>query len=210
MLGGPNGAGKSTVAPQLLRNALVLKEFVNADQIASGLSAFNTEAVAFEAGRIMLRRLRELAAERSRFAFESTLARRTLHPFLRQLKAAGYRILVYYVALNSPELALARFEHRAKMGGHDVPGEVVRRRFHRGLANLFRLYLPVADRWQAFDNSVGAKPTKVAVLGRTHHLPVGEMATSAGTGRKRAVAKRAARVDAVERAMAEAVKRARR
>lgn len=166
VLGGPNGAGKSTVAPELLRNALGLKEFVNADQIASGLSAFNTEAVAFEAGRIMLRRVHELARERSTFAFESTLASRSFHQFLVRLKADGYRVLVFYVALMSPELAVARVEHRVRMGGHDVPEDIVRRRFHRSLKNLFELYLPIADRWRVFDNSTGTKPTKVAEQGK--------------------------------------------
>lgn len=108
VLGGPNGAGKSTIAPELLRNALGLKEFVNADQIASGLSAFNTEAVAFEAGRIMLRRVHDLARNRSDFAFESTLESRSFHPFLVKLREDGYRVVIYYVALMSPELAVAR------------------------------------------------------------------------------------------------------
>lgn len=162
VLGGPNGAGKSTIAPELLRNALGLKEFVNADQIASGLSAFNTEAVAFEAGRIMLRRVHELARDRSNFAFESTLASRSFHPFLLKLKEDGYRVVIFYVALMSPELAVARVKHRVRMGGHDVPEEIVRRRFRRSLMNLFELYLPVADRWRVFDNSAGAKPTTIA------------------------------------------------
>jgi predicted ABC-type ATPase len=167
VLGGPNGAGKSTVAPELLRNALGLKEFVNADQIASGLSAFNTEAVAFEAGRIMLRRVHELARERSTFAFESTLASRSFHHFLVQLKANGYRVMLFYVALMSPELAVARVQHRVRMGGHDVPEDIVRRRFHRSLKNLFELYLPIADRWRVFDNSTGTKPSKVAEQGKS-------------------------------------------
>jgi predicted ABC-type ATPase len=167
VLGGPNGAGKSTVAPELLRNALGLKEFVNADQIASGLSAFNTEAVAFEAGRIMLRRVHELARERSTFAFESTLASRSFHHFLVQLKADGYRVMLFYVALMSPELAVARVQHRVRMGGHDVPEDIVRRRFHRSLKNLFELYLPIADRWRVFDNSTGTKPSKVAEQGKS-------------------------------------------
>ena len=167
VLGGPNGAGKSTVAPELLRNALGLKEFVNADQIASGLSAFNTEAVAFEAGRIMLRRVHELARERSTFAFESTLASRSFHHFLVQLKADGYRVMLFYVALMSPELAVARVQHRVRMGGHDVPEDIVRRRFHRSLKNLFELYLPIADRWRVFDNSTRTKPSKIAEQGKS-------------------------------------------
>jgi predicted ABC-type ATPase len=122
VLGGPNGAGKSTVAPELLRNTLGLKEFVNADQIASRLSAFNTEAVAFEAGRIMLGRVHEIARERSSFAFESTLASRTFHPFLLKLKADGYQVLVFYVALRTPELAVARVQHRVRMGRPRRPG----------------------------------------------------------------------------------------
>jgi predicted ABC-type ATPase len=90
VIAGPNGAGKSTAAPFLLKQALGILEFVNADQIASGLSAYSPETVAFQAGRIMLNRLHELADSQANFAFESTLSSRTFAPFLRRCKSTGY------------------------------------------------------------------------------------------------------------------------
>lgn len=77
LLAGPNGAGKSTLAPALLRDTLRVSDFVNADVIAHGLSAYGAGDQAIAAGRIMLERLHELAARRVDFAFESTLASRT-------------------------------------------------------------------------------------------------------------------------------------
>jgi predicted ABC-type ATPase len=128
--------------------------FVNADYIARGLSGRNAEAVAMMAGRIMLMRLKELAALNQDFAFESTLSSRSFAPFLRQLKAQGYQVAIYYFSLASPSLAVRRVKLRVAMGGHDVPADVIRRRFDRSLHNFFALYTPLADRWAVFDNSV--------------------------------------------------------
>lgn len=116
---GPNGAGKSTRADAILA-ALGIQTFVNADYIARGLSGTNTAPVAFEAGRIMLLRLRQLAGAGDDFAFESTLSSRTFAPFLRSLKARGYRVAVYYFALSSPALAVRRVKLRVAMGGHEA------------------------------------------------------------------------------------------
>lgn len=153
---GPNGAGKSTHADAILA-ALGIQTFVNADYIARGLSGRNAEAVAMMAGRIMLTRLKELAALSQDFAFESTLSSRSFAPFLRQLKAQGYQVAIYYFSLASPSLAVRRVKLRVAMGGHDVPADVVRRRFDRSLDNFLSLYTPLADRWVVFDNSaIGA------------------------------------------------------
>jgi predicted ABC-type ATPase len=149
---GPNGAGKSTHADAILA-ALGIPTFVNADYIARGLSGRNAEAVAMMAGRIMLTRLKELAAAQQDFAFESTLSSRSFAPFLRRLKAQGYQVAIYYFSLASPSLALRRVKLRVAMGGHDVPADVIRRRFDRSLYNFFSLYTPLADRWVVFDNS---------------------------------------------------------
>ena len=153
VIGGPNGAGKSTIAPLILRDYLAIPDFVNADQIAAGLSAFNPEGAAFEAGRIMLRRLQELGASGKSFAFESTLSSRTFSVFLTKLKAQGYRVDVCYVWLNSVALAQARVALRVKMGGHHIPAEVIERRYARSAQNFRNLYLPLADKWSVFDNS---------------------------------------------------------
>ena len=149
---GPNGAGKSTHADAILAT-LGIKTFVNADFIARGLSGRATEAVSFAAGRIMLERLHQLADAGEDFAFESTLSSRTFAPFLRELKARGYGVAIYYFALANAQLAVRRVKLRVGMGGHDVPADVVRRRFGRSLGNFFELYAPLASRWAVFDNS---------------------------------------------------------
>lgn len=156
VIAGPNGAGKSTAAPYLLKDALGILEFVNADQIAAGLSAYAPETVAFEAGRIMLQRLRTLAAAKVSFAFESTLSSRTFALFLARCKAQGYQVHIYYVALPSAELATQRVALRVKLGGHNIPPDDIARRFQRSLHNLFALYLPLADRWRVLNNATGA------------------------------------------------------
>jgi predicted ABC-type ATPase len=161
ILAGPNGAGKSTVAPALLQGALAVDEFVNADVIASGLSAFDPESAAIAAGRVMLARLHELAAQRVSFAFETTLASRTLAPWLRDLRASGYQIHLLFLWLPSAEFALARVADRVRAGGHDVPAETVRRRYGAGLGNFFSLYEPLASAWRLYDSS-GLKPALIA------------------------------------------------
>jgi len=156
VIGGPNGAGKSTSAGLLLPDALGIRQFVNADTIAAGLSAFAPESVAFEAGRIMLRRLQALAERRQTFAFETTLASRSFAPFLKRLKSDGYSVRIAYLWLFSPELSIRRVAERVARGGHFVPDETVRRRYQRGLTNFQELYSPLADSWVVCDNSRSA------------------------------------------------------
>ncbi len=164
---GPNGAGKSTHADAILQ-AMGIPTFVNADYIARGLAGTNTEAVNMAAGRIMLRRLQELAAAREDFAFESTLSSRSVAPFLRRLKTAGYRIAIYYFSLDSAQLAVRRVKLRVSLGGHDVPADIVRRRFARSRANFFALYAPLADDWALFDNSHAGEARLIAELDGAH------------------------------------------
>jgi predicted ABC-type ATPase len=128
--------------------------FVNADVIARGLSAFDSESVAFQAGRIMLDRLRELASQRAEFAFETTLASRTFAPFIQRLRESGYLVQLVYVWLNTPSLCVERVRQRFRTGGHFVDEETVRRRYERSLMNFFRLYRPLADDWRVYDNSL--------------------------------------------------------
>ncbi len=165
VLAGPNGAGKSTAAPLLLKGKLAVTEFVNADVIAQGLSGFNPDAVSFSAGRIMLRRLRELAKEKASFAFETTLASRTFAPWLQRLVLAGYHFHLVYLWLPSVELALARVADRVRMGGHDVPELTVRRRHHSGLRNFFQIYQPMTTSWRVYDNS-SAQQMELLAAGR--------------------------------------------
>jgi predicted ABC-type ATPase len=162
VVAGPNGAGKSTAAPRLLRDALAVREFVNADTIAAGLSAFRPESVAIAAGRMMLRRMQQLAEAREDFAFETTLASRSFAPWLTGLQRLGYEVHVLLLWLSSPELAVSRVAERVRLGGHDVPVDVIRRRYRAGLVNFFRLYLPLANSWQLFDNSGPSGPKPIA------------------------------------------------
>jgi predicted ABC-type ATPase len=155
VVAGPNGAGKSTFARLFLPDYADCKEFVNADLIAAGLSPFNPESLAIQAGRLMLERIEALAEARVDFGFETTLAERGYTSLFRGLKDMGYRIHIFFLWLPSPEMALARVRERVKSGGHSVPEEVIRRRFRKGLANLFQVYAPLSDAWLIFDNSAG-------------------------------------------------------
>jgi predicted ABC-type ATPase len=153
ILSGSNGAGKSTAAPAVLVGALAVEEFVNADAIARGLSAFNPDAAALESGRVMLRRLDELAASGANFAFETTLASRSFAAKLEKWIAAGYFFHLYHFWLPSPEMSVARVAGRVYAGGHHIPAETIRRRYHAGLSNFFELYKPLAFSWKLFDNT---------------------------------------------------------
>ncbi|MDR0622330.1 MAG: zeta toxin family protein [Deltaproteobacteria bacterium] len=166
ILAGPNGAGKSTSAPVLLRDTFAVNEFVNADSIAQGLSAFRPESVALEAGRIILKRLRELAGKRADFAFETTLASRSFAPWLKRLSASGYKSHLMFLTLPSADAAIARVASRVSLGGHNVPASDIRRRFAAGLKNLFSLYMPVVSSWQIFDSSYPDSPVKIAEGGQ--------------------------------------------
>jgi predicted ABC-type ATPase len=161
ILAGPNGAGKSTAAPALLQDALAVNEFVNADVIARGLSAFDPDRVALAAGRVMLARLHELARQRISFAFETTLASRSFAPWLREVGASGYEIHLVFLWLSSADLAIERVADRVRNGGHNIPGEVVRRRYSAGIRNFFGLYQPVTTSWVLYNGS-GPQPTLIA------------------------------------------------
>ena len=164
---GPNGAGKSTHADAILA-ALGIATFVNADYIARGLSGRNTDTVAFEAGRIMLKRLHQLSDAGVDFAFESTLSSRTFAAFLATLKYQGYAVVIYYFSLANAQLAVRRVKLRVSLGGHDVPPDIVRRRYGRSVSNLFHLYMPLADEWTVFDNSTTphARPVAAKIQGQ--------------------------------------------
>jgi predicted ABC-type ATPase len=148
-----------------LRGSLKVDEFVNADTLAQGLSAFRPDTVALEAGRITLERLGALAAQGRSFAFESTLASQSLARRLETLKTAGYTVHVLYLWLPDVNLAVARVAERARSGGHDVPVDAIRRRYERGRRNFFMLYRPLADRWRVYDASSVDGPRLAAAGG---------------------------------------------
>jgi predicted ABC-type ATPase len=162
VLAGPNGAGKTTAAPRLLRDMLGVVEFVNADTIAQGLAGFAPEIAAWEAGTVMFDRIRQLAARRSSFAFETTLASRSLAPWLDDLLHAGYAFHLVFLWLPNADLAVGRVADRVRLGGHNVPEATVRRRYDRGLRNFFGLYQPLATAWRLCDNTDLDNPRLVA------------------------------------------------
>ncbi len=153
IIAGPNGAGKTTFAREFLPNEAGCPVFVNADLIAAGLAPFGPEAVALQAGRIMLQEIERHFLVRDSFAFETTLSGRT---YLRQIgrwQKAGYRVKLLFLQLASAEEAIARVAQRVRQGGHNIPEAVIRRRFRTGLANFKQLYAPLVDAWALYDNS---------------------------------------------------------
>lgn len=153
LIGGPNGAGKTTAAFSVFPEKIKCIEFVNADLIAQALSPFNYENVAIQAGKIMLDRIKELIKSRSEFAFESTLASKGFAKVLKDCKNTGYTTNLLYMALPSVELAINRVKYRVLNGGHDIPEDVIRRRYIRSINNLFDLYLPMSDNAYIYDCS---------------------------------------------------------
>lgn len=153
VIAGPNGAGKTTFAREFLPGDAKIIRFVNADLIAGGLSPLRPELAAFAGGRLFLQELDRLALERKDFAFETTLSGLVYLKRLNQWKAAGYRIEITYLRLDSIRLAVQRIASRVRQGGHNVPRKDVIRRFARGWANFQRHYRLVADAWAVYDNS---------------------------------------------------------
>jgi predicted ABC-type ATPase len=174
IVAGPNGAGKSTVAEELLQGTLAVDEFVNADTIAQGLSWFRPQEQAVAAGRAMVARLRKLASSRKDFGFETTLAARRYARWLQTLHGKGYVSCVAFLWLPSPEASVTRVRSRVQAGGHDVPEDVIRRRFSRGLRNFFRLYRPAATTWRFYDNSAASGPRLIARGGAAGQEWVGD------------------------------------
>ena len=162
VLAGINGAGKSSSADPILRDRMRMPVFVNADTIARGLNAFDVDSEAIKAGRIMLEHLRELAAKRRSFAFETTLSGRTYADWLKELCAVGYAAHLFYFWLDSPTLAITRVANRVRSGGHHIPDDTVRRRYSRSIRNFLELYRPVVTTWQVYDNSSGGRPRLIA------------------------------------------------
>lgn len=155
ILGGINGAGKSTASQRIVREAMKIPVFTNADTIARGLNAFDVESEAGKAGRIMLEHMRELVAARRSFAFETTLSGRAYVKWMRDMKHDGYDVHLFYFWLDSAEAAIRRVADRVRAGGHFIPDDTVRRRYSRSVRNFLQLYRPLASTWQVYDNSDG-------------------------------------------------------
>lgn len=153
LIAGPNGAGKTTFAREILTTDLKGMRFINADEIARGLSPFDPASVALKAGRILLSEVDKLIHSSTSFALESTLSGRAQAAILTRAKAAGFRVVLHFLWLPSAKESIARVRNRVKMGGHFVPSEDIRRRYPRILKNLTELYLPLADDWFFWDSS---------------------------------------------------------
>lgn len=168
IIAGPNGAGKTTFAEEFLPLEANCSEFVNADLIASGLSPFQPESVAFTAGRLMLSRMRDLVASGKSFALETTLSSRTYLALIPQWKEAGYRIKLYFLKLPDPEFAIQRVAQRVALGGHAIPEPTIRRRFGRGWENVKSDYISQVDEWAIYDAS---RNPPVLIETGEHQLP---------------------------------------
>jgi predicted ABC-type ATPase len=152
IIGGPNGAGKTTSSRRILP-VFDIRAFVNADEIARGLSPYDPDHSALAAGRLMLERMHELIGSRQSFAFETTCAGRAYLPMLQRCKADGWRVTLVFLWLPSPQDAVDRVARRVRQGGHNIPGDVIVRRYWAGLSNMRLLYLPLADVGTIYDNS---------------------------------------------------------
>jgi len=153
IIAGCNGAGKTTASFTVLPEMLNCREFVNADEIAKGLSPFNVEGVAIQAGRLMIKRMIQLLKDGDTFAFETTLSTRSYVKLIKQAQRRGYFVTLLFFSLATPEQAVKRVAKRVSQGGHDIPYDVILRRYDAGLRNLFKLYIPVCDYWALYDNS---------------------------------------------------------
>lgn len=153
VIAGPNGAGKTTFATEFLPDFVNCREFLNADLIAAGLSPFAPESQNVRAGRLLLERLHELSQEQRDFGFETTLSGRCYARLLQQMRAEGYRVILFFLWLPTADMAVARVANRVRQGGHNVPEHDIRRRYIAGQRNLFRLYRPRVDAWYLYDAS---------------------------------------------------------
>ena len=157
IIAGCNGAGKTTASFTILPEVLNCKEFINADEIAKGLSPFQPESVAMQAGRIMLARMDELLQKGETFAFETTLATKSYKQKIEWAQANDYEVTLLFFWLDSPNMAKKRVAQRVAEGGHSIPSETIERRYHNGIANLFAIYIDMVDICYIFDNSEGRK-----------------------------------------------------
>ncbi len=150
---GCNGAGKTTASFTVLPEILHCREFVNADEIAKGLSPFNPESVAIEAGRLMLQRIEELLDRNETFSIETTLATKSYINLVHKAQTKGYRVHLIYFWLETPELAMQRVAERVRNGGHNIPTEVILRRYVAGIRNLFNIFMNEVALWMIYNNS---------------------------------------------------------
>ena len=163
IISGANGAGKTTASYTILPEILDCKEYVNADEIARGISPFNPDSVNLQAGKLMLERINYLLNESEDFAFETTLASKSFLKYIKKAQNAGYITKLVFLLLNSQELAIERVKNRVEEGGHDIPLDVIIRRYNRGLSNFFKIYKKTVNSWIFINNS--GSPYKIIAEG---------------------------------------------
>ncbi|MFK7912206.1 MAG: zeta toxin family protein [Akkermansiaceae bacterium] len=157
LITGPNGAGKTTFASEILTRELKGMRFLNADEIARGLSPFDPPSVAFKAGRLLITEARELVENKTSFALESTISGIGHTRLIKSAKEAGYEVILHFLWLPAPEESIRRVRQRVKKGGHHVPAEDIRRRYPRTFENLVIHYLPIVDEWFVWQSQKGHK-----------------------------------------------------
>lgn len=160
IISGCNGAGKTTASYSVLPDLLQCREFVNADEIAKGLSPFNPESMAIESGRLMLERIGALLSQTRTFAIETTLATRSYSRLVKRAQDAGYVVVLLYFWLPSPEMAVERVAKRVSEGGHTIPLDTIHRRYWAGLRNFYDIFVPIVDSWMLYENE--DKPCLIA------------------------------------------------
>lgn len=158
IISGCNGAGKTTASLTILPEILKCREFINADEIAKGLSPFHPEEVAIEAGKIMLQRIDVLIAKGVTFAIETTLATRSYKSLVKKAQEKGYEVILLFFWLPSPQMAEQRVALRVASGGHNIPTDVIHRRYWLGLKNLFEIFVTIVDKWSLYDNTSDIVP----------------------------------------------------
>ena len=167
IIAGPNGVGKTTFADRYLPDEAKQLEFVNADSIARGLSPYDPDSVGIEAGRIALKRIRELISHRIGFTWETTMSGKTAVVWLRQARDAGYVLKAYFLWVRNPETTIRRIRQRVVEGGHNITEDVSRRRFFKTIQNFFTIYRPVMTSWKLFQNELpGPRLLAVEKCGR--------------------------------------------
>lgn len=153
IIAGPNGAGKTTFAVEFLPNEAGCPIFINADLIAAGLSPFSPEVAAIRAGKIMLSEIKTHVKKRNSFAFETTLSGRSYARMIPEWQVTGYRVKLIFLSLPIVEMAIDRVANRVAQGGHNIPKDIIKRRFQSGFKNFDSVYKPLVDEWILYDNS---------------------------------------------------------
>lgn len=156
IISGCNGAGKTTASYTILPDICQCNEFVNADEIAKGLSPLNPESVAIEAGRLMLKRIETLLHSDKTFSIESTLATKSYKNLIERAQDKGYKVKLLFFWLDSPQTAIERVAQRVREGGHSIPSDIIVRRYYAGIKNLFNIYMNCVDYWVLANNTNGS------------------------------------------------------